>query len=259
MNIRFLGAHNREAQRAAYSCLLIDGVLAVDAGALTARLPMEAQLELQAVLLTHRHYDHVRDLPGLAMNLYSGGRRMDVLAAKETRDDVAAFLFDGRHYPNFLERPAEAPTLRFITVTPGEEVPVAEYAVTGIPMTHAVPAIGYLVTSGTRSVFCTGDTGPGLAERLRPLSPSLLVVEVTLANEAEDLARVGGHLTPSLLQREMADFRQAHGYLPEVVATHMELDMEQRIEAQLDDVAEALDHPVLLGYEGMVLSLAGAT
>ena len=68
MKIRILGAHNIESKDTGCSSLLIDGVLALDAGALTSRLSLKAQQRLEALLLTHRHFDHVKDIPTLGMN-----------------------------------------------------------------------------------------------------------------------------------------------------------------------------------------------
>ena len=68
MNIRFLGAHNCESQNSRCACLLIDDILAIDAGGLTSSLSFPAQQNLKAILLTHQHYDHIKDIPTIAMN-----------------------------------------------------------------------------------------------------------------------------------------------------------------------------------------------
>ena len=73
MKIRVLGAHNCERQNFRMISLLVDGVLAIDAGALTSGLSLEEQKRIKALLLTHQHYDHVRDVPALAMSLFLGG------------------------------------------------------------------------------------------------------------------------------------------------------------------------------------------
>ena len=70
MNIRLLGAHNCESPNSKMVSLLIDGAIALDAGALTSSLSFEAQRKLRAIFLTHQHYDHVRDIPAIAMNLF---------------------------------------------------------------------------------------------------------------------------------------------------------------------------------------------
>ncbi|GAG76974.1 unnamed protein product, partial [marine sediment metagenome] len=70
MHIQVLGAHNCESQNSKLISLLIDDVLAIDAGALTSSLSLEAQQKIKAILLTHQHYDHIRDIPTIAMNLF---------------------------------------------------------------------------------------------------------------------------------------------------------------------------------------------
>lgn len=41
---------------------LSDGVIALDAGGLTRSLTFDEQLAVEAVILSHRHFDHIRDL-----------------------------------------------------------------------------------------------------------------------------------------------------------------------------------------------------
>ncbi|UCH43884.1 MAG: MBL fold metallo-hydrolase [Dehalococcoidales bacterium] len=49
---------------------MVDNILALDAGAITSSLSLADQQKIQAILLTHQHYDHIRDIPTVAMNLY---------------------------------------------------------------------------------------------------------------------------------------------------------------------------------------------
>ena len=62
MQLRVLGAHNMESRDTRMECHLIDGVLALDAGSLARALSFEEQRGVRAVLLTHRHFDHIKDL-----------------------------------------------------------------------------------------------------------------------------------------------------------------------------------------------------
>ena len=256
MNIRFLGAHNAESRQTAYASLLIDGVLAIDAGALTRGLSLPEQYALQAIVLTHRHYDHVRDLPALAINLYSAGRSIDIYSSQEVRDAALERLFDGVLYPNFLARPPEAPTLHHHPLRQGRPVAIAGYAVLPLAVPHGVPATAYQINRpGGRKLFYTGDTGPGLGRCWEQTSPDLLITEVTLPNDQEETARAAGHLTPALLKVELEAFRQLHGYLPQTVITHVWPDAEEEIARQVADVAEALNCPITIAHEGMVLVL----
>ena len=256
MNVCFLGAHNIESQDTGHSCLVIDGRLAIDAGALTSRLSFSDQRALKAVLLTHRHFDHIRDTPGLAMNFYLSGGSIGMYCTKEVYEDLTSYLFDGRLYPDFRQRPPDSPAVRFTIVEPYRTEQVAGYAVLPVPVNHSVPAVGYQVTSPEgETLFVTGDTGPGLEECWHHVSPQLLVIEVTLPNEQAEFARTAGHMTPAFLKEEMLAFQRIRDYLPQIVTVHMSPESEEDIDSQLDEVAEALNTPITLAYEGMRLEL----
>ena len=70
MNIQFLGAHNSESKDTRPACILIDNFLAIDAGGLVSGLTFSEQLAIEALLITHHHYDHIKDIPMLGMNFY---------------------------------------------------------------------------------------------------------------------------------------------------------------------------------------------
>ena len=65
MNIKFLGTHNAESKYTKLVSLLIDDVLAVDTGSLTSELSFSEQEKIKSILITHGHYDHIKDLPAL--------------------------------------------------------------------------------------------------------------------------------------------------------------------------------------------------
>jgi ribonuclease BN (tRNA processing enzyme) len=104
MKIRFLGAHNVETASTKLPGLLVDGVLALDAGSLTSTLSIEEMISLKAVLLTHQHYDHLRDMPMLGMNLFLNKKSTTIYGAVEVRDALTAHLLNGPLYPRFLEK-----------------------------------------------------------------------------------------------------------------------------------------------------------
>jgi phosphoribosyl 1,2-cyclic phosphodiesterase len=67
MELEILGAHNCESKDAKLTSLLVDGSVAIDVGSLTSSLSLDAQKMVRAILLTHRHYDHIRDLATFGM------------------------------------------------------------------------------------------------------------------------------------------------------------------------------------------------
>jgi len=256
MNIKILGAHNCESQSSKFACILIDDVLAIDAGGLTSSLSFEAQLKLKSILLTHQHYDHMRDIPALGMNLYLNQTAINIYATQSVYDALTTHLLNGNLYPNFLEMPPQNPTFKFTIIEPQQIKKIEGYNVLTIEVIHAVPGIGYQITSPDgKTIFYTGDTGPGLADCWQHISPQLLIIEVTASNRYDEFAKKVGHLTPNLLKQELAAFRKIKGYLPKVITIHMSPNLEKEIKAEIAEVAKALNNSITLTYEGMQLQL----
>ena len=256
MNIRVLGAHNCETQSSKFVSLLVDDTLAIDAGGLTSSLSLEAQQKLKAILLTHQHYDHIRDIPAIAMNLFLNGGNINIYSIPPVYDALSTHLLNEELYPNFLKQPHENPTLRFTIIEPHKAEQIEGYSVLAVPVNHSAPTVGYQVTSPEgKTVFYTSDTGPPLASCWEYVSPELLIIEVTSIDKYKEWAAQSGHLTPSLLKQELTSFQELKGYLPQVVVVHMGPHLEKEIEAEIAVVAEALDNSITLAYEGMQIHL----
>lgn len=256
MKIQILGAHNLESRDTRYISLLIDDIIAIDAGGLTSSLSQASQQKLKAVLLTHQHYDHLRDIPALGMNFYLHEKTMDIYTTQATYDVLQANLLNDIVYPNYMTKPPEKPSLRFRELEAGKAETIAGYTVLPVTVNHAVPTVGYQITSADgKKAFYTADTGPGLADAWRQISPDLLIIEVTALNKYQDFALQTGHLTAALFQREMESFREIQGYLPQIVLVHMNPLDEKEIKAEIGVVARALNTAIRFGREGMLLRL----
>lgn len=256
MNIKIAGAHNCESLHTRLTCILIDGVLAIDAGGLTSGLSIADQLKLKAILLTHHHYDHIRDIPALAMNFYLQKAAISVYSTPMVLEALQTHLLNNDIYPDFLVRPPGKPTVRFNILKPLQEVQIEGYAVTPVPVHHALPTVGYQVTAADgKSLFFTGDTGPGLAECWQRISPNLLIIELTGPNSYHANFLASGHLAPASLEQELIEFREIKGYLPEVVTVHMSPFQEKEIETELAEVEQRLGQHIRMAYEGMEIKL----
>ena len=256
MNVRFLGAHNCESQGTKFISLLIDDILAIDAGGLTSSLSFEAQQKLKAVLLTHQHYDHMRDIPALGMNLYLRNTTIDIYSTQPVYDALTTHLLNSELYPNFLEKPPQNPAIKFNIIEPYRTEQIEGYSILAVKVNHAVPATGYQVASPDgKTMFYTADTGPGLAECWKQISPQLLIIDTSGSNRYEDFAKESGHLTPSLLEQELVAFQELKGYLPQIITVHMSPHLEEEIRTELAEVTKALNHPITLAYEGMEITL----
>jgi ribonuclease BN (tRNA processing enzyme) len=254
MKISILGAHNIESATTGCVSLLVDDVLAIDAGHLTCSLTFEDQMNLKYALLSHPHLDHIRDIPGLAMNLSLQEGSIDVYAIEEVFTMLETSLGNDTIYPDYFRRPADKPVLRKHVLRIGEESSVGPYKIFPIQMGHSVPASGFQITGKDgKKLFFSGDTGPGID--WRGIAPDVLVIEATALNRYEKYALDSGHLTPSLLEKELAALRERLGTLPRVVTIHMNPLDEAAIRAELDLAGSNLGIHIETGYEGMCIEL----
>ncbi len=251
MKIRILGAHMFESKDTRLSSILIDDVMAVDAGGLTSALSFSEQERIKNILLTHGHYDHIRDVPAIALK--NQHRTINIHATQTTLDVLTTHLINGTLYPQFTEWPSpEKPALRLNVLEPYISTMIGSYEVMAVPVSHAVPAVGFQITdSKGESIFFSGDTGPGLASCWEHIAPQILIIETALSNKSADMAPKPGHLCPSLLKKELISFQKIRGYLPRVIVTHMNPEVESEISKQIQQLAGELDAQISLAYEGM--------
>ena len=256
MNIQILGAHNCESQNTKLTSLLIDDILVVDAGGLTSSLSFPAQQKLKAILLTHQHYDHIKDVPAVVFNFAMWNADIDIYSTLPVYETLTTHLLNGEVYPKFLGWPPENPRIRFTVIEPYKTENIEGYSILPVPVNHSVTAVGYQITSPDGKVlFYTADTGPDLADCWERVTPQLLIIEASAPDRFEEFYKRRGHLTPNLLKQELTSFRELKGYLPRVVVVHLNPGLEEEIKAEIAAVAEGLNHPISVGYEGMQLRL----
>ena len=254
MELEVLGARNLASAESRLASLRLDGFLGVDAGSLSVGLPFQEQLRIRAVLLSHPHFDHIRDLFTLGLfRAYQGP--IDLYATAPTLELVTG-LFNGRLYPDFVRWPQQQPVYRPHPLEPHQTVRIEGYEVLPLPVTHPGPGVGFSITSPQgRSLFYSGDSGPGLSAAWKEICPHLLVLEVTGPDRLEETMRRSGHLTPRLLKEELEEFRRAQGYLPPVLLVHYTPQMAEELAGEIARVARELGASLTLATDGMKLQV----
>ncbi|MGH2461305.1 MAG: MBL fold metallo-hydrolase [Chloroflexota bacterium] len=257
MEVRIVGAHQCETVDRHFTTILVDGALAIDAGSLAGGLTLDRQLHVTDVLLTHRHWDHVKDLAGYGYNLFCGDQTATVYCTNEVQQAVSDYLLNPHSWMDFFHGPDPAhPVYRHRPVDPGTRFTVGAYQVLSVPVNHSVPATGYQIGDAAgRAVYYTSDNGPGCGQFWLAARPDVLMTECTYSNvEAVDAAR-HGHLYPSALEEALVTFRDGAGYLPRVILVHVNPFFEERIAIEVAEVARRLNATIELGSEGMVVSV----
>ena len=187
MELRILGSHNMESRDTRFETHLIDGILALDAGGLKRSLTFEEQENIQAIILTHPHFDHIRDLLPFGLTMRDSGVTVDVYGIKDTLDFVAEKLMEGNLYPPFLEFPSpETPIYPMQKIEPLKDFQVLDYTVKAVPVPHAMPVVGFMISGDDVSVFTT-ETRVGSLRCLAACSPDVVLTEVTFRDRENRL------------------------------------------------------------------------
>ena len=209
MKLRVLGCHGGELPRCKSTCFLVDEVLALDAGALTGTLSLEQLCRVDHVILSHSHFDHVKDLP-LVSDLVVGRREkpITIWGSQECIRTLRENMFNGSLWPDFTRIPSrKKPVMQLKSFRAGATFRIDDrYTVKTVKVSHPVESCGFVISDGKSALGMSGDTGP--TEKLWKLfneadNLRAILLETSFPNQLQDLADLSGHLTPKTLGEEL--------------------------------------------------------
>ncbi|HEY0880025.1 MAG TPA: 3',5'-cyclic-nucleotide phosphodiesterase [Archangium sp.] len=211
MKLTVLGPHGGELPGCKSTCFLVDDRLALDAGALTSTLELDALSKVDDILLTHSHFDHVKDLPMMS-DVVVGRRDKPITIHSNTEciETLRDNIFNNVLWPDFTKIPtAKNPVFKLRSFKAGAAFKIADYQVRSVLVSHPVESCGYVVSDGTSSMAISGDTGPteqfwNVLNKVKDLK--LVLVECSFPNALQSLADISGHFTPQTIEKELEKF-----------------------------------------------------
>ena len=214
MKIRVLGCAGALAAGYKTTSFLLDDDVLIDAGSGVAELTVEAMSQVDHILVTHSHLDHVLSIGLLADTVQrrraqAGRPPVKVHALPETLEALRTHVFNGVIWPDFTRLPSrERPALTFHEFAVGDRLDLGRgRRIEVLSAVHTVPAVGFAVDGGASGhwVF-TGDTGPNPAlwQRLSQIKVAHLVIECAFGDDECGLAGISKHLCPTALRDELA-------------------------------------------------------
>lgn len=212
MQLRVVGCHGGETPKHRTSAFLLDERLAIDAGSLTSGLDLKLQYQIEAVLVSHAHLDHIRDLATIADNRAQHGcPPLLVVGTRATLDVLRRHFFNGLLWPDFTQIPSKKhPTIAYKALEREARAVIAGYGVRAIEVTHTIDTSAFIVDRGGAALAYSGDTGPTdrLWEALNDQKDlRALVMEVSFPNEQQRVATLSGHHTPQTLLPDLQKLR----------------------------------------------------
>ena len=207
-----IGCHGGETPKHRTSAFLLDEALAIDAGALTSGLEVEEQLKIEACIVSHAHFDHIRDLSTLADNrCQMQAPPLTIAGTSETLRVLREHFFNGVLWPDFAQiSTVHGPTIRYLELLPERPVEIARHRVRAVMVSHTIESASFIIEGSGGSVAYSGDTGPTdrMWEALNELSDlKALLMEVSFPNREQRLATASGHHTPQTLAVDLRKYR----------------------------------------------------
>lgn len=188
----------------------------VDAGnGATANLQRYTTFDqLDAIVLTHRHIDHIADMVGMFYALrYAPNPRgpLAVYAAKEVAETLAAML--KRDSANEL-----TDTFRFHTLRDESQVAIGDVTLTSCTAVHSVPAVSVKFVADGATLVYSGDTTTNarLVELAR--DADVFLCEATWSGDLANYPQ-GIHLTATAAAQHARDANVGELILTHLVAT----------------------------------------
>jgi len=256
VKIRFLGTYNSQSRKTKFVTIIIDDILALDAGCLSSELTLLEQQNIKAILLTHGHYDHIKDIPSFAFN--TTNKTTMIYGNDEALEILSTHLIDGLIYPNFTKKNHyfKKPSLKFFILEPFKKVEILNYKVTPVNVNHTVSSLGYeIISNNGKSIFFSGDTGPGLSDIWRNINPQVLILDLTFPNKMEETAIDSKHLCPKLLKEELLEFYKIKDYFPEVFIIHLYPKYESQILKEINDLSKNMDIKININCQGKIINI----
>jgi cAMP phosphodiesterase len=144
-----------------------------------------------------------------------------IISGRDVLSDLKKNVLNDRIWPDFTKIPnKKIPVLKFHTINPSRSMNVNGYRVFCEKVNHSVPAYGYIVVGkNNKAIVYTGDTGPTelLWKKMVKVNLCCLIIEVSFPNRMSKLAQMSGHLTASLLKKEI---RKMNNMPSKIYITH---------------------------------------
>ncbi len=257
MQVRVLGCSGAIAQGCRTTAFLVDHDVLIDAGTGVGDLTLTELAQIDHILISHSHLDHILGIGLLAdsvMRLRSAQGRgpIEVHALPETLNALRTHIFNGVIWPDFTQLPSiDNPALRLLPFSVGQQLVLGGKTCEVLSAVHTVPAVGIGLSGDQGWWIYTGDTGPNPAlwARLAQLKVKHLVIETAFSDEERELADLSQHLCPATLGRELAA-------LAGVVEVHITHIKPGEVTAVMDEVIElATPHRVAALRAGQMVMM----
>ncbi|RUO26244.1 3',5'-cyclic-nucleotide phosphodiesterase [Aliidiomarina minuta] len=237
MNIKILGCSGgltgaaTAGASSGSTCIQVSESIIIDAGSGLNRLSLEQMRNIEHVVLTHAHMDHICALPMFLGNLFDHiDHPVTIHALPETIEVLKDCIFNSQIWPDLTQLPsAEKPLMQFHTVQPWRAFTLDDIEFTPFFVEHSVPTVGYSLRHQQEHFVFAADTTASevLNDELNRLGNiDTLMIECSFPNSKAEIALMSRHMTPRMVELTLESLAaQPH----KIWITHLKPSYEQQI------------------------------
>ena len=240
MEIRILGCYGNQLPGYKTTAFIINKAIALDAGSLTSSLELHEQLMLDAILLTHSHLDHIKDLGFLGDNIIGRkGSPVSIIGGKRTLTALADHYFNNSLWPDFTRIPTEDnPVYVYREIENKKEFELFGLTFLPVQVPHPVYTLSYFIRDHKSTILHVSDTGE--TEEVWTLAdeePNLkaIFLETSFPNEMKGLAQASRHLTPEMMGEELKKMKRRKRKV-DVYIYHMKPIYEKKLREEISRI-----------------------
>jgi ribonuclease BN (tRNA processing enzyme) len=193
------------------SCFVLNDTVLVDAGTGLLSLSLDEISNIDHVVITHSHHDHIAGLPFLIeIRQHFKKFPLKIYGSAHTLGGLKNHIFNFVVWPDFTVIPnPQNPAMEYIEIGPDHPFELAGVRFSAVHTQHTVPTLGFILKSETGCLAFAGDTKniDSVLELAGALQINLdhVIAEVSMSNACEELAITTGHLTPRMIESQIQD------------------------------------------------------
>jgi cAMP phosphodiesterase len=195
MIVRIIGGHGGVSPGAKATSYLVDSTLLIDAGSAGEGMPIEEQIRIDNILISHCHLDHIKDLAFLSDNCFGSKEKpFEVYSHEKVKDAIKNHIMNDIIWPDFSKLPSpQNPTIRFNVLENEKVLTLGDHKILPVRVNHPGPAFGFIIERKDKVVVFTQDTGPTdriweIAKQYKNLKA--IFTEVSFPNALQKVASI---------------------------------------------------------------------
>ena len=212
---------------------LIENRILLDAGSVCSVLTVEEQLKIEAVFISHSHFDHINDLPFLVDNFSISGKSLQVCGTEFTIAALKTHIFNNTIWPDFSKIPSSSePSLQYCKLNFFEEISIGNLEIIPFPVIHIKGSCGFVVRDGETAFAYTSDTykSDGMWEIFEKYGVKSVITECSFPSARNKLAEVSKHFSTGHLKEELKKNKS----VGKIYIFHAKPMFRESIEKELD-------------------------